>query len=248
MGAWRCACGRTVPQEVGYCRCGQSRTVQTATRTRPQGSDGRVIRLVGTVGLVALLGWGAYRWYASYTPPAIGGYNAPVEDARPVEPTGPPPSVPGTALGSAETRPTHPPVATMPEPSPAAAAAPAGPAPIAGVPTPIAETAPPTAASPLETPADGPSESDQLRERIAAFRSQYGPLKRRIEQLEREVGELTQKASRSIGGGNSGATTEADAVRSRLSAAQDELDRSRIALAGIEEQARRAGVAYGQLY
>lgn len=195
--------------------------------------------------LAGVLVFGAYRWYVSYSPPEIKG----LEPSAVVPASDPDP--PAGRVQPHGTWVTLPTLTAQPEGVSGGLQVP-----------PRAGTAegPPAEAPPAEGPAisvepareeekvEGPSEMDKLRAKIQEYRAQYGPAKARVETLEREVTELSSRASRFIGGGNSGPAIEADAVRSRLSAARNELDRARSALTAIEEHARRDGVSFGQLY
>jgi hypothetical protein len=257
VGGWVCSCGRSVPFHVEFCRCGRSRTVETAGSAPREATTRHGVKVAGVVAAVAVLAFGAYRWFASYRPPEIAGYNAPPSDARPADTHvplagAPVPTAASRPIGGPEAGPAHAaPAQDAPAYAPpahdatatgAAPVAPAGPSPTSPAAA-AAEPGPRPATSPLEAPTETPSESDQFRARIAAFRTEYAPLKIRIEQLEREIGTLRETVARSLGAG----ATAGDAARTRLGAAEKELELARTQLTDVEERARRAGVSYSQL-
>jgi phage shock protein A len=110
-------------------------------------------------------------------------------------------------------------------------------------PPPAVENTEPSAAS------DGPSETEQLQERIRRYRAEYADAKAKVERLERKVAELTKLATEVYADGNSAsATLDADIVKANLNVARGDLEDARRQLAGVEERARLDGVGYGQLY
>lgn len=242
MSAWTCNCGRIVPPQVDRCRCGGTRPIPPPAETPGRAGGRNVLATAGKIVLAGALLFGAHRWYVSYTPPDVRGLvpsgvppprAVPVPSTMRVEPHGawkPPPGLratPAAVSGGFQFRGEG-----------------------------VAPEARPSQESPVSVEpardqqrAEGPSETDLLRLKIQGYRAQYGPLKGTVDRLEREVADLGARESRFIGGGNSiGPPIEVDAVRSRLNSARNELDRARIALAAIEERARRDGVPYGQLY
>ncbi len=123
----------------------------------------------------------------------------------------------------------------------------------------------PVAEQPEET------EMDRLKAKLAHWRAAFQPLKNRADALEREVADLQEKASRSglpgpapgkpifgpgraiIGYESSGSSGprplhEGEAARLRLPHAREELARAKLDLERVENEARRDGIAPGQLY
>jgi hypothetical protein len=121
--------------------------------------------------------------------------------------------------------------------------------------------------------AEGPEQTDmdRFKAKLARWRAAFLPLKARVDALEREVADLEPKASRdsgvgvapgkpiydpyrgivgyeSSGGGGPRPLHEGEAARMRLPKARQELAAAKQALADVENQARRDGIAPGQLY
>jgi BMFP domain-containing protein YqiC len=112
---------------------------------------------------------------------------------------------------------------------------------------------------------------DRFKAKLARWRAKFRPLKARVDALEREVADLEAKASRSSpvgtappepirdkygvivgyrGGGSGGPRPlhEGEAARLRLPRAREKLAGAKQELAHVESQARREGIAPGQLY
>ncbi len=125
----------------------------------------------------------------------------------------------------------------------------------------------------VQPAAEGPEQTDmdRLKAKLARWRAAFQPLKARVDALEREVADLEAKASRSSavgvadarpirdaygvivgyqGGGSGGARPlhEGEAARLRLPKAREELAGAKQQLANVENEARRDGIAPGQLY
>ena len=114
------------------------------------------------------------------------------------------------------------------------------------------------------------TDMDRFKATLARWRAAFQPLKARVDALEREVADLEAKVSRSspvvtvaggpirdrygaiigYGGGGGGPRPlhEGEAARLRLPRAREELARGKQNLAEVEQQARRDGLAPGQLY
>ena len=125
----------------------------------------------------------------------------------------------------------------------------------------------------VQPAAEGPEQTDmdRLKAKLARWRAAFQPLKAEVDALEREVADLEVKASRdsgvgvapgkpiydpyrgivgyeSRGGGGPRPLHEGEAARMRLPKARQELAGAKQALADVENQARRDGIAPGQLY
>jgi hypothetical protein len=125
----------------------------------------------------------------------------------------------------------------------------------------------------VQPAAEGPEQTDmdRFKAKLARWRGEFQPLKARVDALEREVADLEAKASRSSpvsaaaetpirdgygvivgyqggGGGGPRPLHEGEAARLRLPQAREELARAKQELAEVENQARRDGLAPGQLY
>lgn len=244
MSAWTCACGRKVPPHLDRCRCG-ARASQPPSTFSTNG-DRSPATSVGLAAVFLVLGYGAYRWFASQAPKESA--TVPVTLVRQEPP--PPPAI--APHGTWETLPTPPPGAQQ---APRDVTVSTGFAGHATATEPPSGTAPPAEPSPppgLSAPES--TEMDRLRDRADSFRREYHPVKEQVEKLEREVAELETESKRHFGGGNtigSGSTayrTAGDEVAARLSKAKNDLFHLRNRLLVIEERARQAGVPYGQLY
>ncbi len=117
---------------------------------------------------------------------------------------------------------------------------------------------------------EGSSELDRLNEKSAAWRARYRAAKQKSDALEREVADLEDKNSRIAGVAvisskpirdsygrvlayentprDPNIHHEAERVMERLPQARKELARAKQELSSVEDGARRAGVASGQLY
>ncbi len=121
------------------------------------------------------------------------------------------------------------------------------------------------------SPSDSESPSDfgKLQQKAAAWRARYGPVKARVDALEREVADLEKRAGRKPAlpvGGIPGqpirdaigqiigyepaptVVTDAETAGAQLPQKRQELARAKQELSSVEDGARRDGVGSGQLY
>jgi hypothetical protein len=113
------------------------------------------------------------------------------------------------------------------------------------------------------------SDMDRFKEKLAHWRAAVKPLKAQVDERERAVADLEEQAKRpSVSGITSGepirdayggivgyrgagphrVSSDPEAARLRLPHAREELARAKEALAQVERQAGRDGIAPGQLY
>jgi hypothetical protein len=124
--------------------------------------------------------------------------------------------------------------------------------------------------SDVQTAAEGTEQSDmdRFKQKLARWRAVVKPLKAQVDERERAVADLEEQAKGpSVSGSTSGepirdpyrgivgyrgpghtVSSQSDAARLRLPHAREELARAKEALAQVERQAGRDGIAPGQLY